>query len=56
MENRDKIKDEINMLEMRKFVLQMIDHWDSEDYEIIRDIDNKVRELKEKLNIRDSEK
>ena len=47
---KDEIKEKIDDLEYRLFLVDMIDHWTDEDRELYTILSKKIKELKEKLN------
>lgn len=47
---KDEIKQRIEMLEYRLFLVDMIDRWDDKDRIIYAELCAEINELKEKLN------
>ena len=46
---REEIEKKIEALEERKFMLDMIDVWDSEDRRLYNELSKQIRELREQL-------
>jgi hypothetical protein len=44
------MKETLEQLEQRYFMLQMEDHWDSSDYKYADELREKIRKLKENMN------
>lgn len=44
----EKVKEEIEKLEYKLFILQMKDRWDLSDYRYEEELNQKIKELKEK--------
>ena len=49
MRTREMIEKEIKNIEHKIFVLNMKDRWNNDDYEIERQYDRQIRELKKEL-------
>ena len=47
---KEDIENQIELLEERLFLVDMIDHWDDEDRELYTTLSKKIKELKEQLN------
>lgn len=47
---RQEMENKLEELRERKFMLNMIDHWDNEDYELDSELRKEIKELEEKLN------
>ena len=47
---RKEIEEKIEKLEMRKFMLNMVDRWTREDYNRMDEINKELRNLKEMLD------
>ena len=45
----EKLKQELEELKEKQFLLQMCDHWSSEDYRYSNELHQKIREIEEKL-------
>lgn len=45
----DELKQELEKLKEKQFILQMCDHWSSEDYRYSNELHQKIREIEEKL-------
>lgn len=49
MMNRESIEKQIKTIKHQQFILQMKDHWSSEDFDQDREWSNKIRELEKQL-------
>ena len=49
MTNRESIEKQIKTIKYQQFILQMKDHWSSEDFAQDREWSNKIRELEKQL-------
>ncbi len=49
MTNRESIEKQIKTIEHQQFILQMKDHWSSEDFDQDREWSNEIRELEKQL-------
>lgn len=47
---RQEMENRLEELRERKFMLNMIDRWDDEDYELDSELRKEIRELENKLN------
>lgn len=45
----EDLRKELEELEHKEFMLQMIDRWSDEDYKYSWELHNKIKEIKEKL-------
>lgn len=50
-----EIKDELTSLEQEEFLLQMKDHWSTDDYDLNKELRSKIKELRRELANRDLE-
>lgn len=46
---KEELEQELEILEERRFMVDMIDHWDEEDKQLYNDLSDKINELNEKL-------
>lgn len=49
MENKQTLEEELKQLESMEFMLNMADHWDDDDYELSRELHEKIRAKKEEI-------
>ena len=49
MENLQTLQEELEQLENMEFMLQMADHWDNDDYELSRELHEKIKTKKEEI-------
>ena len=49
MMNRESIEKQIKTIKHQQFILQMKDHWSSEDFDQDREWSNEIRELEKQL-------
>ena len=47
--NREELEKELEELEHKEFMVQMIDHWSSEDYRYHDELCDKIRKLKQQI-------
>lgn len=45
----DQLKKELEELEHREFMLQMCDHWDSSDYRLSWELNDKIKAKKQEI-------
>lgn len=53
---KEEIKKKIEELEERKFMLDMIDTWDSEDRILYNELSKQIRSLREQLKEKENDK
>lgn len=49
MTRREEIRERIEKLEYREFLINMTDHWTNSDREILAEVRKEIREAKEEL-------
>ena len=47
--SREELEKELEELEHREFMLQMCDHWDSSDYRLSWELNDKIKAKKEEI-------
>ena len=49
MKTIEELKKELEELKEKKFMLQMCDHWSSDDYKYDRELTEKIRKLEKEI-------
>lgn len=47
--SKKELEKELEELEQKEFMLQMVDHWSSEDYRYHDELCEKIRKIKQKI-------